>query len=273
MTALVAYDAMCAAIETAYYLDEVKDLHNQAATLEAYAKQAKNLEAERYAREIRLRAKHRLGEIMKAQKKVKGLKQGRPASSKIGSKMDPIKKAITLAEAGIDKHLADEARKLAALPKEEFEKKVKEPKPPRKPPQPKMKPVPENMRSRICDDRPTTDVPAARRNSAACAAIKVIVPAPKNATKEVVYTVVEPAPNVDVAPDHTNPNLVFWHIAKLFIALGTFHDFLTGVDITQLKYATGVEAGFEVARIILAAQQEPNHTPSKSPKKIEFQRG
>ncbi len=43
---------------------------------------------------------------------------GRP--KKIGSPADPISKG-TLKEAGIDKYLADRARKLAALPKEKFE--------------------------------------------------------------------------------------------------------------------------------------------------------
>ena len=59
-------------------------------------------------------ATRRLGELMEAQRKTVGLaKAGRPA--KIGLSKNPN---ITLAEIGVDKHLADKARKFAALPKE-----------------------------------------------------------------------------------------------------------------------------------------------------------
>jgi hypothetical protein len=159
--ALVKYDAMCRAIEEAHRLDVAKEIHDQAAAMEAYAKQAKNKEAEERAREIRLRATRRFGEIVKAQK-VAGLMDvgGRP---KTRSKTDPVTvKPITLAEASIDKHLADDARKLAALPEAEFEENVKRPKEPRKPRQ--SKPVPASTRSH------RSDIPkmVGARNSEAC---------------------------------------------------------------------------------------------------------
>lgn len=56
MGSLVRYDAMCRAIESAYAVDEVKDIRDQAIALETYARQAHNVEAERKACEIRLRA-------------------------------------------------------------------------------------------------------------------------------------------------------------------------------------------------------------------------
>ena len=53
---LVKYDAMCRAIDAAYHVDEVKDIRDKAVALETYARQAHNVEAERQACEIRLRA-------------------------------------------------------------------------------------------------------------------------------------------------------------------------------------------------------------------------
>ncbi len=48
----------------------------------------------------------RVGELIGAQRESVGLaKAGRP---KIGSEQDPISKPATLADAGIDRHLADE---------------------------------------------------------------------------------------------------------------------------------------------------------------------
>ena len=53
-------------------------------------------------------AERHLGELMQAQRETLGLVNGRP--KKNGSDSDPFSKP-TLAEAGIDKHLADRARK------------------------------------------------------------------------------------------------------------------------------------------------------------------
>ena len=48
-TSLVRYDAMCRAIDAAFEVDEVKDIRDKAIALETYARQAKNVEAERQA--------------------------------------------------------------------------------------------------------------------------------------------------------------------------------------------------------------------------------
>src|SRR5690348_1055042 len=88
--------------------------------MRAYAKQAKNKQLEIDASEIRFRAERRIGELMEAQRETVGLAPaGRP--KEIGSNADPIIRPPTLAEAGIDKHLADRARKYAAVPEQEFE--------------------------------------------------------------------------------------------------------------------------------------------------------
>src|SRR5215510_5875524 len=65
MTALVKYDAMCLAIDAAYKVDEVKDIRDKAMALEHYARQAKNVEAERRACGVRLRAERKAGKLLK----------------------------------------------------------------------------------------------------------------------------------------------------------------------------------------------------------------
>ena len=52
----VRYDAMCRAIDAAFEVDEVKEIRDQALAFEVYSRQARNIEAERRACEIRLRA-------------------------------------------------------------------------------------------------------------------------------------------------------------------------------------------------------------------------
>jgi hypothetical protein len=85
----------------------------------------RNLELEADCVAIRMRATRRLGELMQAQKETVGLaKGGRPYQKKsTGGKNPPVG---TLAEAGIDKDLAKEARKLGALAAGDFETQVEE---------------------------------------------------------------------------------------------------------------------------------------------------
>jgi hypothetical protein len=59
MSKLILYDAMCAAINRAYQIDEAKDIRDKALAIEVYAHQAKNKEAEQKAEKIRLRASTR----------------------------------------------------------------------------------------------------------------------------------------------------------------------------------------------------------------------
>ncbi len=73
MTAeLARYDAMCRAIDEAFQIDEVKDIRDKALALEVYSRQAKNIEAERRACEIRLRAERKAGELRRQEEKSKG---------------------------------------------------------------------------------------------------------------------------------------------------------------------------------------------------------
>jgi hypothetical protein len=56
---------MCRAIAEAHAIDEVKEIRNRMVTMEAYACQALNEEAERQARDIRIRAERRSGQMLK----------------------------------------------------------------------------------------------------------------------------------------------------------------------------------------------------------------
>ena len=120
MTELVRYEAACRAISEAANIDEVKEFRDQSEAMRAYARQAKNKKLEVQAAEIRIRAERRIGELMAAQRDSVGLSAGGRPSEKTGSQTDPVSAPPTLSEVGIDKHLADRARKYAAIPEQEF---------------------------------------------------------------------------------------------------------------------------------------------------------
>lgn len=119
---LVKYDAACRALAEAKSVDEVKLIRDKATAIAAAARIAKNHEMEIDAAEIRIRAERRLGEMIAEQRETVGMNRGAKGSVVTGSKRDPVKDTRpTLASAGIDKHLADTARKLASIPPESFE--------------------------------------------------------------------------------------------------------------------------------------------------------
>jgi hypothetical protein len=121
---LVRYNAACKALAAAKAVDEVKDIRNKAEAMRAYAKQAKNRQMELDAAELRVRAERRLGELIAAQRETVGLAKPPGKKKKIGSDSDPISQP-TLADADIDKHLADRARTLARMSDENFESMVR----------------------------------------------------------------------------------------------------------------------------------------------------
>jgi N6-adenosine-specific RNA methylase IME4 len=116
------YDAACRALAEAKSVDEVKDVRDRSMAMRLYARQAKNRQLEADAFEIRLRAEERVGEMMEVQRETVGVASaGNP--NWVSQKPDSVP---TLAEAGIDKNLANRARKLHALSKEEFERVISE---------------------------------------------------------------------------------------------------------------------------------------------------
>lgn len=122
---MTRYERACRALAEAKAVDEVKDVRDQAMAMRLYAKQAKNRQLEGDAYEIRLRAERRVGEMMAAQPKAKppGGSDARPLKDRVSEKPD---QTITLSDAGIDKNLANRARKLHAMPANEFERVVNE---------------------------------------------------------------------------------------------------------------------------------------------------
>lgn len=62
---LAIYERMCSAIAECVRVDEAKDIRDKALALEAYYRQARNLDAEREAANVRLRAERRVGELLK----------------------------------------------------------------------------------------------------------------------------------------------------------------------------------------------------------------
>ena len=113
---LARYDAMCRAIDAAYKVDEVKDIRDQAIALETYARQAHNVEAERQACEIRLRAERKAGKLSAELERSSG---GRPG--KTLPTMGRVSKAGALHKAGVSPKQAENWEKLAAVPDQEFE--------------------------------------------------------------------------------------------------------------------------------------------------------
>lgn len=124
--ALLKYEAACQALAEAKSVDEVMGVRDEGERIRFYAKQAKNKQLEIDAAEIRIRAERRIGEMMAAQRDA-GLLNG--GSKGLGSNQHQVRVASepappTLSEAGIDKNLANRARKLAAVPEKEFENTI-----------------------------------------------------------------------------------------------------------------------------------------------------
>jgi hypothetical protein len=120
---VVLYGAAREALVQARTVLDAKDVQDRAAALQLYARMAQDRSCEQEAFGLRLRAVRRIGQMIRDQKATVGLnKGGRPR--KTGSKKNPVLEPPTLAEAGIEKVLADQGRKLAAPSDKEFEQFV-----------------------------------------------------------------------------------------------------------------------------------------------------
>jgi len=118
MTGLARYEAARHALAEATRIDEVKDILDQSAAMAEYARRAKDAELVNLATEVRMTAERRLGEMMEA-KRTAGL-LAKPPGKKIGFSKNPI----SLSAQGIDKNLADRARKAAAMPAGEYKARI-----------------------------------------------------------------------------------------------------------------------------------------------------
>jgi hypothetical protein len=117
-TELILYDAMCKAIQAAHDIDEVKEIHDKARAIEIYGRQAKNKKAERQAREIRLRAERRAGQLLREIQKAKG---GRPIQNQ---SHDATSFPLTLSKLNISKTQSSRWQQLADVPEAVFEAAV-----------------------------------------------------------------------------------------------------------------------------------------------------
>jgi N6-adenosine-specific RNA methylase IME4 len=118
---LMHYDLGCRAVAEALRIDEVKDIRDKAVALSVYARQARDGELIAHATAIRKRAERRLGELMEDDRKAGKLAKGTRGSPVKGAR---VVSGPTLADQGVDKHLADRARKAAAMPEAKFEEQV-----------------------------------------------------------------------------------------------------------------------------------------------------
>ncbi len=117
---LARYDAARAALAEAYRVDEVKDIHDKAAALQEYARQAKDGQLIGYATDLRLRAGRRGGEIFR---KMAESGERRPRG---GDSESSCAKLPKLCDLGVTKPQSSRWQKLAALPESVFEAHVTE---------------------------------------------------------------------------------------------------------------------------------------------------
>jgi N6-adenosine-specific RNA methylase IME4 len=117
------YAAARKALALAASVDEVKEIRNQAVAMETYAFQVRDPDLIAPSAEIKLRATEKIGEIMEKKRQAGELAKGGEKYKKSNrGKIAPVVK--TLAEQNVDKHLAKNARKLAAMSRDKFEELV-----------------------------------------------------------------------------------------------------------------------------------------------------
>jgi hypothetical protein len=119
---LVKYEAARAALAECRRVDEVKEIHDRAEALRAYARQKDDHEMETWAAEIKVRAKRRIGEI--SDKLGKGHGTGENGSVKLPP--SGSLKSDTLRAAGITTQTASRCERIADVPEEDFEAVIEE---------------------------------------------------------------------------------------------------------------------------------------------------
>lgn len=142
---LVRYSTMVKAIAECCRVDEVKDVHDKTLALELYARQVKNVEAERQAAEIRLRAERRMGELIRAMQQAGELQTrggDRKSNSSQGSLIsgaaeegeksnfaDPslISEPQSLSDFGISHYQSHQYQRLADIPPADFDLALADP--------------------------------------------------------------------------------------------------------------------------------------------------
>lgn len=140
---LALYDRMCTAIAECSRVDEAKDIRDKALALEAYYRQARNLDAEREAANVRLRAERRVGELLKELARTEpedrnpagraGLETSSTDATKFQSISEqarsrgPSPYAAALADQGMSRQQASRYQALANIPAPVFEQALSGP--------------------------------------------------------------------------------------------------------------------------------------------------
>lgn len=133
MSEMVLYDTMVRAIVECHQVDELKDMHDKARALEMYAKQAKNIEAERRATEIRIRAERKVGQLLVAMKRTPPREAGaqggyvKAGTSNDWNRQGQSEYAQGVEKAGLSPQTAHRWQQLAKVPEHEFESMLNEP--------------------------------------------------------------------------------------------------------------------------------------------------
>lgn len=120
------YDTMLKAIAACHRVDEVQEIRNKARALEVYAAQSLNHEAEDRAREIRIRAERRCGQLLVETQRNGQRNPGHGQKKKFESS-HPTQKPPTLAELGLSEDHSSRCQKLAQVSEDLFEKELKQP--------------------------------------------------------------------------------------------------------------------------------------------------
>lgn len=123
---------MCVAISECARVDEAKDIRDKALALEAYYRQARNLDAEREAANVRLRAERRVGELLRELERASvpnpaglGGRSGKVVTSDQTTQQSPY--AAALEAQGMSRQAAGRFQALADIPEEEFERVLSAP--------------------------------------------------------------------------------------------------------------------------------------------------
>ena len=117
-TALLQYDAACRMLAEARSFDEVRNVRDEMEHVKLHGRQIKDRDLIAKATELQTRAECRLGELLLEAENLGWIGRGRPKKQ---TENVPTPEHFTLEEAGIDRKLSAQSKKLASLPKEEFE--------------------------------------------------------------------------------------------------------------------------------------------------------
>lgn len=115
MTQLVRYEQARNAVAECHRIDDAKDIADKALALQAYARQARDPDMERWVAEIRLRARRRVGELSAA---LETAPSGRAALS---CSEPGTSKIEALEAAGLSRTEAHRCEQIAKVPPERFE--------------------------------------------------------------------------------------------------------------------------------------------------------